>query len=250
MDERCRAIDHHGGQLRDACDPQAGGARDGFGTQIREALSKVEELATRADARLRTEIDAATGVIDTAIGKLKTHVDELALANAASRTLPQSASVGAPSPAPGLGDHGRLDTMHARSEEIARAVEVTQQRLTTAEGVMTTTERRVSDAEGMLSRHDNGLVQLDQVVRCLDQRGPRQATAQAQPPAFGANHGANFQGGASGAAAPAPEPEWQDPERFDLSSGERTRPMGPWKLYDEKYLLDSRNDFSSKDEAT
>ena len=69
---------------------------------------------------------------DAAIGKLKTQIDELALANAASRTLPQSASVGAPSPAPGLSDHGRLDTMHARSEEIARAVEVTQQRLTTA----------------------------------------------------------------------------------------------------------------------
>ena len=39
-------------------------------------------------------------------------------------------------------------------------------------------------------------------------------------------------------------------ERFDLSSGERTRPMGPWKLYDEKYLLDSRNAFNSKDQST
>ena len=115
---------------------------------------------------------------------------------------------------------------------------------------MTTTERRVSDAEGMLSRHDNGLLQHGHALRRLDQRGPRQAAAPAQQPAFGANHGANFQGGASGAAAPAPEPEWQDPERFDLSSGERTRPMGPWKLYDEKYLLDSRNAFSSKDQAT
>ena len=26
--------------------------------------------------------------------------------------------------------------------------------------------------------------------------------------------------------------------------------MGPWKLYDEKYLLYSRNAFSSKDQAT
>ena len=92
---------------------------DGFGTQIREALSKVEEVATRADARLRTEIDAATGVIDTAIGKLKAQVDELAPANAASRALPQSTSVGAPSQAPGLNSHERLDTLHARSEEIA-----------------------------------------------------------------------------------------------------------------------------------
>ena len=69
---------------------------------------------------------------------------------------------------------------------------MTQQRLTATEGVMTTTERRVSDAEGMLSRHDNGLVQLDHAVRRFDQRGPCPAAAHAEQPAFGANHGANF----------------------------------------------------------
>ena len=216
---------------------------DGFGSQIRDALAKVEEVATRADTRLRTEIDAASGVIHTAIGKLKAQVDELALATAAARALPQSTSVGAPSPAPGLGGQELIDALYARSEEIARAVDTTQQRVTTTEG-------RVNDAEAMLSRHDNGLMQLAHVVRRLDERGPRQATAQAQQPVFGANLGANFQGGASGAAAPAREPEWQDPERLDLSAGKRPRPTGPWKLYDEKYLLDSRNAFNSKDQST
>ena len=127
-------------------------------------------------------------------------MDELVSTTAASRALPQSTSMGAPSPAPGLGGQERIDARYARSDEIARAVDMTQQRLTNTKGC-------VNDAEAMFSRHDNGLMQLDHVVRRLDERGPRQATALAQQPVFGANLGANFKGGASGAAAPAPEPE-------------------------------------------
>ena len=75
--------------------------------QIREALSKLEEVATQADVRLRTEIGQVTGIIDTAIGKLKAQVDESASTTAASRALPQSTSVAAPSPPPGQACQGK-----------------------------------------------------------------------------------------------------------------------------------------------
>ena len=71
--------------------------------QICDALSKVEDVATQADVRFRTEIGQVTGIIDAAVGMLKAQVDEFGSATAASRALPQSTSVAAPSPAPGLG---------------------------------------------------------------------------------------------------------------------------------------------------
>ena len=51
---------------------------DGFGNQIRAALAKVEEVATQADTCLRSEICQITSAIDTAIGKIKLQVEELA----------------------------------------------------------------------------------------------------------------------------------------------------------------------------
>ena len=74
---------------------------DGFGTQIRAALAKVEEVATQADARVSVEIGHVTGIIDTAIGKIKTQVDELASATAAACVVPQASAAEAPPPATG-----------------------------------------------------------------------------------------------------------------------------------------------------
>ena len=83
--------------------------------------------------------------------------------------------------------------------EISWAIEQLQQRASTTEG-------RVSDAEAMLSRHDNGLVQLDHAVRRIVERGPRHIIAQPQQPGFGASFGADFQSGSGGAAGPVQAP--------------------------------------------
>ena len=144
-----------------------------FSNQILAAFAKLEEVATQADTRLRAEIGQVTSVIDTAIGKLKLQVDELASATAAAGALPQTSAAGAPPPAPGLGGQhgGRIDEMQAKCVEIGRSIEQRQQRASTIEG-------RVSDTTGMLSRHHTGLVQLNHAVCRIDERGPRQTTAQ------------------------------------------------------------------------
>ena len=92
-------------------------------------------------------------------------------------------------------------------------------------------------------------------MRRIDERGPRQITRQPeqqpqqpQQP-FGAGFGATI--GYGGASGPVRAPEWEkaeDAERYDLRSlsGEQARRSGPWKLYDEKFLLDGKNAFNSK----
>ena len=93
--------------------------------------------------------------------------------------------------------------------EISWAIEQLQQRASTTEG-------RVSDAEAMLSRHDNGLVQLDHAVRRIVERGPRHIIAQPQQPGFGASFGADFQSGSVGASGPAQTPSGK---RQNIQSG-------------------------------
>ena len=142
-------------------------------------------MATQADARLRADNGQVAGIIDTAIGKIKLQVDELASATAAARAVPQGPGASAPPPAPGLDGHyaGQIDEIKAKYDDMGRAIEHLQQHASTIEGC-------VSDTEGMFTRHDKGLVRLDGVVRRLD--GLRQAAP--QQPSFGTNFGADFQG--------------------------------------------------------
>ena len=104
-------------------------------------------------------------------------------------------------------------------------------------------QQRFAEAEACLGRHDSGLTQLDVVVRGLStarQSGPAQ-------PGFGAEFGADF---ATGAASGNGTSRTAQAEEFEVHSNHETRRQGPWKLYDEKFLLDAKNVSNPNDQAT
>ena len=201
----------------------------GFGDQIRMALVKVEEFATQADTKLRHEIDAATGTIDSAMTKMQARVEELSAALAAASSAGTATSSGAPAPPAGLDGHSDL-----QFAELRRQAADTRQRL-----------ERVDQC---LRDHDNGMRQLDGRVRNIDTAAPPTAAAAgpASAPQQGQGLGAEF-GASFGGVPTGPTAAY---ESHDIHSAVGERRLGNWKLYDEKFLLDPKNAYSSNDAAT
>ena len=104
-------------------------------------------------------------------------------------------------------------------------------------------QQRLSKTEALLGRLDAGLFQLDAVVRGL----PAACQSWPQQPGFGIEFGADFNGGTAGATGATRA--LQVEEHVVHSLGEPRR-HGPWKLYDEKFVLDTKNACNPKDQAT
>jgi hypothetical protein len=121
---------------------------------------------------------------------------------------------------------------------------------------------RISASEQCLGDHDKGMRNLD--ARCTSFAGatpqaaptsagapPQAAQSVPQPGGFGADFGATFVSGAAhqpfGSQATGAAPQV---EAHDIHSLHGDRPRGPWKLYDEKFLLDGKNAYDAKNPAT
>ena len=130
----------------------------GFGDQLKLAFTALGDVAAQADFRLRSEIGQVTKVIDQAVGTLKRQVDALEAPTQAARAAPLSAAAAeAPSAAPALGVQAeQLAEFERKTSELGQ--------------VSTQTQERLAGAEKCLSDHENGLRQLDAVVRDFNAR--------------------------------------------------------------------------------
>ena len=75
---------------------------------------------------------------------------------------------------------------------------------------------------------------------------PRQRHALVRrPPSFGAEFGVTF---GTGGAPPTVQPTAH--EAHDIHSAVGEQRFGPWKLYDDKFVLDPKKAYNAKDAAT
>ena len=149
-----------------------------------------------------------------------------------------AAAAGTPQAAPGFGPHAdQLTELDRRTSELTRALEQSRERL--------------SATEKCLSDHDQGMRGLDARFTTFSSAAPHAAQTAPQAGVFGSDFGATFlSGGAERPFASQATGAASGPETHDIHSLHGERPRGPWKLYDEKFLLDGKNAYDAKNPAT
>jgi multidrug efflux pump subunit AcrA (membrane-fusion protein) len=198
----------------------------------------LENVASQADVRLRTEVGELTTLIDNAVGVLKRQVDTLEAKTRATEAVPSAAAAAGMAPPPaalGLGPQAdQLSELERRTTLLAAGLEQVRER---AAAIGTLVEKQ----DMCLKDHDNSMRILDTRITSIAEMRSQTAQPAAQPPAFGGDFGANFTQGAQGAAQQpfGSQPTGVPVVEHDIGSLHGDRPRGgPWKLYVVKYLLD------------
>ena len=233
----------------------------GFGDQLKSAFSALEGVASQADLRLRSEIGQVTTLLDNAVGGLKQRVDAMEAVTRAAQAVPSAAAAAGATPpqaAPGLGPHDdQLAELDRRTTGLAVSLEQVRVHVERVRERAAAIGSLVDKQDVCLKDHNNGMRMLDARVTSLADAAGRPPTTSPppsqsapQPPPFGADFGASFAQGAQGTAHPNYGSQPTGVETHDIGSAQGDRPRGPWRLYDEKYLLDPKNAYDAKSPAT